>query len=154
MVSGNFTFYPEPFGRIMAVQSIDDRNERVRAYFPVLIFIALVFLLEVFGLSKPTSLVVSVFIALFILGVMSAHKKQKIGDRPEFKKFQFYFGILSVLFIGVIGVAVLHWFQIGHMNLRWILFFFILLIFFIFLFRAVHFLDSIKPDKSDNKPKR
>jgi hypothetical protein len=129
--------------------TIDNRNERVRAYFPVLIFIALIFLLEVFGLQKATSLVVSVFVSLFILGVMSAHKRQKIGDRPEFKKFQYYFGILSFLFILIIFVAFLHWYQIGHINLRWILFFLVLLTFFIFLFRAVHILDKIKPGGSN-----
>ena len=128
---------------------IDDRYERVRAYFPVLIFIALTFLLEVFHLSKATSLVISVFISLFVLGLMSAHKKQRLGDRPEFKKFQFYFGILSFLYLAIIGVALLHWFRIGHMNLRWGLFFGVLLIFFIVLFRAVHFLDQIKgPDSA------
>jgi len=138
----------------MSVKTIDDRNERVRAYFPVLIFIAMIFLLEVFSLSKATSLVISVFLSLFILGIMSAHKKQKLGERPEFKKFQFYFGILSVLFLVIIAVASLHWFQIGHIDLRWILFFVILLIYFIFLFRAVHFLDTIKPQDADKKSKK
>lgn len=135
----------------MSAKSIDDRNERVRAYFPVLIFIALIFLLEVFSLSKATSLVISVFVSLFILGIMSAHKKQKTGEGPEFKKFQFYFGILSSLFIIIIVVASLHWFQIGHIDLRWILFFAILLIFFIFLFRAVHYLDQIKVQDTAKK---
>ncbi len=138
----------------MSINSIDDRNQRVRAYFPVLIFIALIFLLEVFNLSKATSLVISVFISLFFLGLMSAQKRQKIGDKSGFKQFQFYFGVLSFLFVLILGIASLHWFQIGHINVRWILFFVILLVFFIFLFRAVHILDQIKPSDSDKKQKK
>ena len=138
----------------MTLNSVNDRNERVRAYFPVLIFIALIFLLEVFSLSKATSLVISVFISLFILGVMSARKRQKIGDRPEFKQFQYYFGILSILFLIIIIIAVLHWFQIGHVDLRWILFFVILLLYFIVLFRSVHLLDQIKPQDLNKKQKK
>jgi len=138
----------------MTLNSVNDRNERVRAYFPVLIFIALIFLLEVFSLSKATSLVISVFISLFILGLMSARKRQKIGDRPEFKQFQYYFGILSILLVIIIIIAALHWFQIGHVDLRWILFFVILLLYFIVLFRSVHLLDQIKPQDSNKKQKK
>ena len=121
-----------------------EKQERFQTYFPVLIFIVLIFILEVFHLQKATSLVVSVFISFFIYGIMAARVKEVYGNQPEFKPLNLFLGLLSFMMIVVVGVAILHWFKILHVNIRWILFFLVLLLYFIILFRAVHTLHDLK----------
>ena len=126
-----------------ANNSIEEKHEKFQIYLPVIIFIISIFVLEVFQLHKATSLVISVFLSLFIYGIMAAKARQKFGDLPVFKPLNMYLGILTFLMIIIIGVAVLHWFQLVHVNLRWLLFFLVLLLYFIALFRAVHTLHKI-----------
>ena len=123
--------------------SINEKHEKFQIYLPVTIFIISIFLLEVFQLQKATSLVISVFISLFIYGVMAAKARQKYGDSDIFKPLNLYLGALTFLMVIIIGVAILHWFQLVHVNVRWILFFAALLIYFVVLFRAVHTLHQI-----------
>jgi hypothetical protein len=129
----------------MALQKneMDEKQEKFQIYLPVIIFIILIFFLEVIQLHKATSLVISVFISLFIYGIMAAKARQKYGDLAVFKPLNLYLGALTFLMLTIIGVAILHWFQLVHINLRWILFFLVLLIYFIVLFRAVHTLHQI-----------
>ena len=99
---------------------IQEKSDKLKDFLPVTLFIVLTFLLEVFGLNKATNLVISVMVSLFT------------------------FGILSATFIVIVGVAILHWYQILHVNLRWLLFFIFLVVYFVILFRSVKTLNEIK----------
>jgi hypothetical protein len=123
---------------------IDQRSERLKDYLPITLFIVLTFLLEAFGLEKATNLVVAVFISLFVFGVNAAMLREKFGDLEELKPLQKKVGWLSLMLILIIGNAILHWYQIFHVDLRWILFFVFLILYFIILFRAVSALHTIK----------
>jgi hypothetical protein len=125
-------------------KEILEKQEKFQTYFPILIFIILIFILEVFHVQKATSLVIAVFISFFIYGVMAAKLKQTYGNLPEFKPLNLYLGLLTFLLLINIGVAILHWFQLIHVNLRWTLFFIALLIYLVILFRAVHTLHHLK----------
>jgi hypothetical protein len=129
--------------------NFEDKQEKFRTYFPVLIFIALIFVLEVFQVQKATSLVVSVIISLFIYGIMAARLKEQHGNLPEFKPLNLYLGFLTLMLILIIIIAVIHWFQLLHINLRWMLFFIALLVYFIVLFRAVHTIHDLKMSLKD-----
>lgn len=128
----------------MKPNELEDKQEKFQTYFPVLIFIILIFMLEVFHLQKATSLVISVFVSFFIYGVMAARLKEKHGDLPQFKPLSLYLGLMTAMMIVILGIAIVHWFQIWHVNIRWWLFFIALLIYFIILFRAVHTLHDLK----------
>ncbi len=121
-----------------------EKQEKFQTYLPVLIFIILIFILEVFHIQKATSLVISVFISFFIYGVMAAKLRQNYGNQTEFKPLTLFIGMLTVMMIIIVGIAILHWFQILHINFRWILFFIALLLYLIILFRAVHTLHHLK----------
>jgi hypothetical protein len=121
-----------------------EKQEKFQTYFPILIFIILIFILEVFHVQKATSLVISVFISFFIYGVMAAKLKENYGNLPEFKPLNLYLGLLTFLLLINIGVAILHWFQLIHVNLRWTLFFIALLVYLVILFRAVNTLHRLK----------
>ena len=123
---------------------IEDNSRKMKNFLPVTMFIVFTFLFEAFGLSKATNLVISVFISLAIFGVSSAMLREKYGDLPELKTLQKKVGLLSAAYVLIIAVAFLHWYQILHVNIRWILFFIIMLIYFIILFKAVSNLHTIQ----------
>ena len=133
-----------------------EKSERLKDFSPVTIFILLTFVLEVFGLNKATNLVISVMVSLFTFGILSAMLREKYGELAQFKPLQIKIGLLSAIFVLIIGVAILHWYQILHVNIRWLLFFIIMLVYFIILFRSVKTLSEIKArlTSSDKKLKK
>jgi len=130
---------------------VADSGQKVKNFLPVTMFIVFTFLLEAFGLSKATNLVVSVFISLTIFGVSSAMLREKYGDLPDLKTIQKKVGLLSIIYLLIFGIAFLHWYQILHVNIRWVLFFFVLLIFFFMLFRAVNKLHTLQTSLSKER---
>ena len=123
---------------------IEQRSDKIKAYFPVLIFIVFIFLLEAFKIDKPTSLSVSVLVSLLSLGVIIVKLRQRSGNSLELKPISFILGILTFIFILTVGVAIIHWYQIGNLNLRWGLFFLVMLIYLILLFHALHRIKDIR----------
>jgi hypothetical protein len=85
---------------------------------------------------------------------MAAKVRQKHGELAIFRPLNVYLGTLTFLMILIVGVAILHWFQLVHINLRWILFFLVLLLYFIALFRAVHTLHQIVLSLKGKEPKK
>lgn len=128
----------------MSDESIKEKSDRLKDFLPVTLFIVLTFLLEAFGLNKSTNLVISVLVSLFTFGILSAMMREKYGDLPQFKPLQRKIGYLSVTFVFIVGVAILHWNQILHVNIRWLLFFLFMIVYFVILFRAVKTLNEIK----------
>jgi len=122
----------------------DEKQEKFQTYFPVFIFIILMFILEIVHIQKATSLVISVFISFFIYGIMAAKLKETYGKQAEFKPLNFFLGLLTIMMLIIICIAILHWLQLTHVNFRWIIFFIALLLYFIILFRAVHTLHHLK----------
>jgi len=137
----------------LATDEIQEKGDKLKDFFPVTIFILLTFMLEVFGLNKATNLVISVLVSLFSFGILSAMLREKYGELPQFKPLQKMIGVLSATFILIVGVAILHWYQILHVNIRWLLFFIIMLVYFIILFRSVKTLNEIKAGLVDKKVK-
>jgi purine-cytosine permease-like protein len=128
----------------LSEESIKEKSDRLKDFLPVTLFIALTFLLEAFGLNKATNLVISVLVSLFTFGILSAMLREKHGDLPQFKPLQRKIVYLTTTFVFIVGIAVLHWYQILHVNIRWLLFFLFLIIYFIILFRSVKTLNEIK----------
>jgi len=133
------------------------KNEEVfKTYTPVIIFIIVTFFLEQFGLEKATNLIVSVFLSMISFMVMTAMLKEKYGEYPQRKKLSFQSGLMTTMFILIFANGFLHWYKIWHINLRWAMFFVLLLIYFILLSRAVHVLKDIRIhlESADKKGKK
>ena len=122
-----------------------NKNDEVfKTYTPVIIFIIVTFFLEQFGLEKSTNLIISVFLSMISFMVMTALLKEKYGEYPQRKKLSFQSGLLTTMFVIIFANGFLHWYKIGHINLRWMIFFVLLLIYFVLLSRAVHVLKHIR----------
>ena len=134
-----------------------NNNEEIfKTYTPVIIFIIVTFFLEQFGLTKATNLIISVFLSLLSFMVMTALLKEKYGEYPQRKKLSLQTGILTTMFILIFANGFLHWYKIGHINIRWTVFFLLLLIYFILLSRAVHLLKftRLQLKSTDKKGKK
>ena len=132
------------------------RNEEIfKTYTPVIIFIIVTFFMEQFGLEKATNLIISVFLSMISFMIMTSMLKEKYGEYPQRKKLSFQSGLLTTMFIIIFANGFLHWYKIGHINLRWTVFFVLLLIYFILLSRAVHVLRDVRLqlEKSNTKGK-
>ena len=133
------------------------KNEEIfKTYTPVIIFIIATFFLEQFGLAKATNLIVSVFLSMISFMVMTAQLKEKYGDYPQRKKLSLQSGLMTIMFIIILANGFFHWYKIGHIDLRWAMFFVLLLIYFILLSRAVHVLKDIRMhlESTDKKGKK
>jgi len=130
-----------------------NKNEEIfKTYTPVIIFIIATFFLEQFGFEKSTNLIISVFLSMISFMVMTALLKEKYGEYPQRKKLSLQSGMLTTMFVLIFANGFLHWYKIGHINLRWTIFFVLLLIYFILLSRAVHILKDIRVQlESTNK---
>ncbi len=131
-------------------------SESLKTYTPVIIFVAATFIFKLYGVTEATNLIISVFLSLITFMVKSAMLKEKYGDYPERKKITLQSGLLTVVFIIIFFNGFLHWYKIWHINLRWTIFFILLLIYFIILFRSVHVLKTIKVqlEKRNTKGKK
>jgi hypothetical protein len=118
--------------------------EILQTYTPIIIFIIATFFLEQFGLEKSTNLIVSVFLSMISFMVMTALLKEKYGEYPQRKKLSLQSGLLTTMFILIFANGFLHWYKIVHGDLRWTIFFVLLLVYFILLSRAVHVLKDIR----------
>jgi hypothetical protein len=144
-------YYQAEEDKMKNENDIQEKSDKLKDFLPVTLFIALTFLLEVFGLNKATNLVISVLVSLFAFGILSAMLREKYGELPEFKPLHGKIGFLSATFVIIVGVAILHWYQILHVNIRWLLFFIFMLVYFIILFRAVKALNEIKLSLTNKK---
>ena len=145
------------FGLESFFMSQKSKNEEIfKTYTPLIIFTIATFFLELFGLPKATNLIVSVFLSMISFMVMTALLKEEYGNYPQRKKLSLQSGLLTVMFILIFANGFLHWNKIGHINLRWAIFFVLLLIYFILLSRAVHVLKSIRVqlESEDKKEKK
>ncbi len=131
-------------------------SESLKTYTPVIIFVAATFIFKLYGVTEATNLIISVFLSMISFMVKSAMLKEKYGDYPERKKITLQSGLLTVVFIIIFFNGFLHWYKIWHINLRWTIFFILLLIYFIILFRSVHVLKTIKVqlEKRNTKGKK
>ena len=122
----------------------EQRNEKLIAYFPVTIFIALTFIFEAFGMENATNLILATLVSLLAVGVQAAQLKEKKGEHPQFKTFNLYQGLLTLFFILIIGNGILHWYKLVALNIRFSIFMILMLIYFVLLFRAVGILFRIR----------
>jgi hypothetical protein len=123
---------------------IDEKQEKYKSFFPIILFIICTFFLEAVGISKAINLVISVFLSLIIYGLLIAKLQNNYGAKQDFKYLQKFIGYLTLIFILIIINAIFHWYKILSESYRWGLFFSLLLIYFILLFRAVNTLHQVK----------
>jgi len=131
-----------------------EKLEKGLDYFPVIIFIVLVFTLELFQVSKPTALFFSTLFSLIsffiITTIMSVKYKRPDMMQPLYP----ILGWLAVVFLFILIIVALHWYRIGEFTLHWVILLIAILFYFVLLFRAIHLFQEVRKRSSASKKKR
>ena len=104
---------------------------------PVLGFIATMFISEAFSWMTATKIVWSTSVSLLIYFIMIADLKERSKGIVAIKKINFFTGILTLMFILIFAAGFLDWYRVLPQFQRLAIIFFILLIYFVILFRAM-----------------
>lgn len=129
----------------------EQQGEKLKAFFPVTVFIATTFFLAAVSVEDSINLIIAVLLSLFSYGVMSAQLKEKVGDRPELKPLNRYLFYLTVLLVLIIVTAIVHNKKLISIDYRFALILSLMLIYFIVLFRAVSQLNRFRQMLQPNK---
>jgi len=133
----------------------DQKNEDLfRTYKSVIVFIISIFILELYEVTESLSLIISVFLSMLTFMFQSAALKEKYGEYPQRKELTFQTGLFTVLFIIIFINGILDWYKVLHINIRTIGYFVLLLLYFIFLFKAVHILKIVRIQLENAKMKK
>jgi len=129
-----------------------NKNEEIlKTYTPVTIFIIATFFLRLYEVSEGTNLIISVFLSMISFMVKSAMLKEKFGKYEGRKKIAFQSGLLTIVFVVIFLNGFLHWYKIWHIDVRITIYFILMLIYLILLFRAVHILKATRVELENKK---
>ena len=113
------------------------QKEMLSQMAPVLGFIATMFISEAFSWMTATKIVWSTSVSLLIYFIMIADLKERSKGIVAIKKINFFTGILTLMFILIFAAGFLDWYRVLPQFQRLAIVFFILLIYFVILFRAM-----------------
>ena len=132
-----------------------NKNEEIlKTYTPVTIFIIATFILRLYEVSEGTNLIISVFLSMISFMVKSAMLKEKFGKYEGRKKIAFQSGLLTIIFIVIFLNGFLHWYKIWHIDVRITIYFILMLIYLVLLFRAVHILKATRVELENKNIKK
>jgi hypothetical protein len=134
-----------------AHNEIDEKIETVIAYSPLAVFFILITGLELFHVPKPPALAVSTFLSLICFLILASALSVRY-KRPDLMRPLFpVLGLMSLTVTLIVLLIILQYYRVGDYTLRWALMLLITLIYFVFLFRAIHILQQIKRSQRAGK---
>ncbi len=113
------------------------QKEMLNQMAPVFGFIITMFLSEAFSWMPATKIVWSTFVSLVIYFIMVADLKERSKEILSIKNLNFFSGILTLIFILLFASGFLDWYRVLPQFQRLAIILFILLIYFVILFRAM-----------------
>lgn len=112
---------------------------------PVLVFIGSYFIFHLFDWSETTQTILAVFLCLLSFFFLAADLKIEHKDKGiNFQKLNFYSGVLTLIFLLIFLQGFLHWRGMISLTYRMLVQYGLLLVYFIFLFRAMNVLMQFK----------
>ena len=131
---------------------MDKKQEnKVFQMLPVLVFIGSYFIFHLFDWTEATQTILAVFVCLFSFFFLAADLKIEHKDKKiDFSKINFYSGILTLIFLLIFLQGFLHWRGMVSLGYRMLVQYGLLLIYFIFLFRAMNVLMQLKSMAENN----
>jgi len=130
------------------------RIKSLQDFSPLLFFVIIFFLLNLFEIGMATTFIFASVAAVLVFMVEIKLLKDDFQIlRENNKRLNFFSGLLSLMLLIVFFNGFLHWRKMISLNYRTALLFFLLLVFMVIMFRAMHVFAEIK-EKSTKKKKR
>ena len=119
---------------------------------PVLVYIGSYFIFHLFDWTEATQTILAVLFSLFSFFFIAADVKMEHKDKKiNFQKVNFFNGLLSFIFLLIFLQGFLHWRSMISLGYRMTIQYVLLLIYFIFLFRAMNVLLQLKKMAENKK---
>lgn len=119
-------------------------SEKILDYFPVILFIVLIFIFELLHLPKPTALLISTFLSFFSFLIITAAVRLRYRRPNMLQPLYPILGWLSILLLFILMNVMLYWFHVVEFTLHWIILLVSILIYFVLLFRVIHLSQEIR----------
>jgi hypothetical protein len=123
----------------------DKQNNKLYEFLPIISFLVIYFFMQIFEVMEATKISLSVSVSFITFLVMvNIIKDEKEFSAVQIRQLNFYTGILSVMLILVIGSGFLSWYRLVSNLLRSAIPLFLLLVYFILLFRSMRILAAYR----------
>jgi Kef-type K+ transport system membrane component KefB len=121
-------------------------NQKKKLYdmLPVITFIASYFIFQLFDWMDATQFLFAMLVSILTYAALVSDFKEEVKDKKKHKQLNFYIGILTLLFIVMIGIAIIHWSRWIPSTYRMAIMFLEILVFFVVMFRAIRVLSDFK----------
>ncbi len=111
---------------------------------PVWGFVLFYFIFQTIDWMEVTRFIWASLIGVMIFFVMAAKFREEYGDKIQTPKLNFFTALLTILFVLIFASGFLHWNRLVSYNLRNVLLFVSILVYFIILFRSIRVLKDYK----------
>jgi len=131
-----------------------DQNKKLYEFLPIIGFLVVYFFLQMFDLMEATKIIMGVVVSFFTFIVMANMvKEEKEFNAAQIKQLNFLTGILSVMLVLIVFSGFLSWYRLVSNLVRSAVPLILLLIFFVFMFRAMRRLAEYKQVLEPKKQK-
>lgn len=123
-----------------------EQKKKLMDNLPLLVFIIIYFLLHLLtDWMEVTQFIIATFLSVLTFGLMVHDYKDEHKDKKHtHNKLNFFVGLLSIIFVIIFLSGFLHWNRMVSLSYRMGSLFFLLLLYFVLLFRAMRTLSSIR----------
>jgi len=123
----------------------NEQNNKLYEFLPVITFLIMFFFMQIFDVMEATKITLGVLVSFVTFLVMANIIKDDVEfNAVQIKQLNFQTGILSLMLILVIGSGFLSWYRMVSNLLRNAIPLFLLLVYFIFLFRSMRILTGYR----------
>ena len=111
---------------------------------PPLAFVAGYFFFHLFDWMEATQAIGAVWVSLAAFLFLAIDLKMEYKGKADFKKLNFYSGLLTLLSIVILVQGIIHWNRLLPLFYRMAVFAALLILFFFSVFRGMHILTELK----------
>jgi Kef-type K+ transport system membrane component KefB len=126
------------------LNNIEAKIDKALDYFPVIIFLIVIFTFGLFHVSKPAALLIATFISLFSFLIQAAALGIRSKRPSLLRPLYLTLGMLTIVVVIIFLINILDWYHAGEYSTVWAILLLFILIYFVLLFRAIHIFQEIK----------
>ncbi|HHJ52710.1 MAG TPA: hypothetical protein ENJ89_05905 [Caldithrix abyssi] len=119
-------------------------NRKVLDVLPIFMFIGSYFIFHLFEWREVTCTIWATVVSLLTFLFLVADFKMEHKKEGNFSRLNFYGGLLSLLTLVIVAQGFLHWQRVLPIVWRMLIFFTLLVIYFVLLFRGMRTLTEFK----------
>ncbi len=119
---------------------------------PALAFVAGYFIFHLFDWMEATQVIGAVWVSLAAFLFLATDLKMEHKGKANFKRVNFFSGLLTLMAVIILIQGIIHWNRLLPQMQRMLILVFLLMLFFVVLFRGIRVMLELKETlESENK---